>query len=97
MQKNDDARPEPEVGEDGLVPIYHHESNLETRVLPKAVRGWVRQGWSTEKPAASTSSDGAAAGGGEAADKPAAADSAAPVTPSGARVKPDAAPAAKSK
>lgn len=54
MQKNDvDSPPEAEleVGRDGLVAIHHHKQHLEARVLPKAVRGWMRQGWSTQKPA----------------------------------------------
>ena len=95
MQKNDETRPEPEVGQDGLVPIYHHETGLESRVLPKAVRGWERQGWSTEKAPAS---DAAPSGtdGGTDADKPAT-EVAAAVAPAGARAKSEVAPAAKSK
>lgn len=99
MQKNDDTpRPEPEVGEDGLVPIYH-PSDLTARVLPKAVRGWERQGWSTTKPAKpaegtsdAPAPDGPAEGGTTTVTEPDA-----PTAPTAGRAKSDAAPAAKSK
>ncbi|MCP2265572.1 hypothetical protein ACFQHV_00980 [Promicromonospora thailandica] len=97
MQKNDDARPELEVGDDGLVPIYHHKSDLETRVLPKAVRGWLRQGWSTEKAAAAPAADGGStADRAETAEVSTATETPASVPVPG-RTKSEAAPAAKSK
>lgn len=114
MQKNDvDSPPEAElkVGSDGLVAIHHHEQHLEARVLPKAVRGWVRQGWSTKPPAetptetpAETTTDKPASdvvdvapASGEPADAKPALDTVAPSAPAAGRAKSEAAPAAKSK
>lgn len=113
MQKNDVESPaeaELEVGPDGLVAIHHHETRLGARVLPKAVRGWVRQGWSTEAPTETPSEtpsetatekpasdvDSAPAPG-EPADAKLALDTVAPSAPAAGRAKSEAAPAAKSK
>jgi len=97
MQNNDVARPE--AGTDGLVPIYH-PSGLDSRVLPKAVRGWERQGWSTTKPTAPAgadeSPDALATEGAEGATTTAT-EPTAPPAPSAGRAKSEAAPAAKSK
>jgi len=95
MQNNDVARPE--AGTDGLVPIYH-PSGLDSRVLPKAVRGWERQGWSTTKPTDGTdeSPDAPATEGAEGATTTVT-EPTAPPAPSAGRAKSEAAPAAKSK
>jgi hypothetical protein len=107
MQKNDTPRAETEiepereleVGEDGLVPIYHSSGLVDARVLPKAVRGWERQGWSTTKPAkpADGSSDGPAPDGPVDAGTPTVTEPDAPAAPTAGRAKSDAAPAAKNK